>query len=226
MRRIVLSSVGLAVASTLVVPEAVAAQTDPHSSPNSNGSAGTPMRYDGPENAPMWKPETPRRVPATGGVARRGSIVVKDAAGDGKADLVSLRVWHKARIRIPVVNVRVRGVRHLRRHFLLIYVDPYGVRRRPSYAFVVELNRARRYAMYRTRGWALGRQLGTCGESGKSGKPASGVRIIRFQMPMACFGNYGARFATSTLRFTRSGKLLGDRDWAPGKRRLTRTFRF
>lgn len=80
--------------------------------------------------------------------------------------------------------------------------------------------------MRRTRGWALGQRIGTCGQSGWGHKPATGVRVIRFQMPMACFGNYGARYALMTRRYNRSGVALGDRDWAPRKKHLTRTFRF
>lgn len=224
MRRVMAVLASLATASVLVAPEA-AADNRHVGAANVDGD-GQAMHNSAPASVPAWHPAAQPRQLGQVGPVRRGPIVIRDAAGDGKADLVSLRVWRRSRI--PMVNVRVRGVRHLRKqqHFLLIYVDPYGSRRRPSYAFAVELNHARRYGMFRTRGWAIGRKLGTCGESGRSAKPATGVRVIRFQMPMACFGDYGARFAASTLRFNRSGQRLGHRDWTPRKKHLTRTFRF
>ncbi|HWL97365.1 MAG TPA: hypothetical protein VNP20_08465 [Nocardioidaceae bacterium] len=106
-----------------------------------------------------------------------------------------------------------------------LFVDPSGRRKRPSYAFVLGINRATTYNLHNTRGWQIRRAQASCGLDIFVFRPSPTVRRIRFDMSFSCFGNLGARFAAKTVRYN-AGQAMNNPDWTPRRRTLSRTFRF
>jgi hypothetical protein len=169
-------------------------------------------------------------VPASAGSyslrsVQSAALVIPDRLGDGQPDIVQLRV-EASRLAMVLVTVRVRGVTKDNTE-LRLYVDPSGARRRPTYVMTLPIWTASEYGVMRTSGWRLlTRQRFTCGERIRLFAPTARVRVIRFRMPGACFGDRGARFAAQTPRLSLDGTPMPGSDWTPRHRTLSRTFLF
>jgi len=156
---------------------------------------------------------------ATRHASRSAALTISDQLGDGRPDIVRMTVEH-SRIAMAVVTVRVRDVTRPG-DTLRLYVDPSGTRSRPSYAIILGLLDPSNYGVVYTEGWRLRpRQRFTCGERVRLFMPGAGVREVKFQMPGACFGDSGARFAAQVHRGLTSS------DWTPRRQTLSKTFVF
>jgi hypothetical protein len=164
---------------------------------------------------------------AATGVSQRAGVNVADRLGDGRPDIVRMTV-RRSRTAFAVVHVRVRDVgTGAGFPSMLLYVDPFGDRRRPSYGIWLPIEGASEYNVARTRGWRFQpRRSAFCGESVRLFEPSRTVRHVRFRLPRACFGGASARFAVKTYRQTFRGQIIGRPDWAPRARTLSRIFRF
>jgi hypothetical protein len=159
--------------------------------------------------------------------AGESDLLVPDARGDGRPDIVRLSVVHSENAAAKV-RVRVRNVRDAVGNDLFLYVDPYGDRRRPSFVYRLGLNDEGGYDMRRTRGWDVTRRdLGSCGEAIRLRRLTARDRLVVVRMPFACFSDDGgARFAARVRAVASPGEVVGTPDWVPARRTLSPRFEF
>lgn len=163
---------------------------------------------------------------ATAHVAPQTGLDIRDRVHDGQPDIVRMTI-RRSRSTFAVVRIKVRGVRSRAiSNEMLLFVDPSGRRERPSYGIALPLDGASEYNLAHTQGWRFQRRRSfNCGESVRLFEPRRTVRLVRFRLPAACFGDHGARFAAKTQRFNAGGAMRNP-DWTPRRRTLSRTFHF